>query len=69
LGVTHFDTDEYYWPTDPPFRVKRNVPEHLPLLEAALGKSDDWVLSGSNGRTGIRQIVQEILLLPRFSTV
>ena len=48
LRCDQFDTDDYYWlPTDPPFRIKRDVSERLHMLEAALTGSDYWVLSGS----------------------
>ncbi|MFE0758156.1 AAA family ATPase [Inquilinus sp. NPDC058860] len=47
-GALHLDTDDFYWlPTDPPFREKRPVPDRLALLEAALGRADRWVLTGS----------------------
>jgi len=47
LGVTHLDTDDFYWaPVDPPYTAKRGVAERLALLGAAQGPGG-WVLSGS----------------------
>ena len=63
LKCAHFDTDEYYWlPTDPPFRMKREIPERLRLLQATLDGNDDWVLSGSLDGWGDP-------LMPLFTTV
>lgn len=48
LGITHLDTDDYYWlPTDPPFEQIRPTTERLTRLGADLDSADDWVLSGS----------------------
>lgn len=48
LQVPHYDVDDYYWmPTDPPFEVKRPVPERQRRLLADLGPEGGWVLSGS----------------------
>lgn len=47
LSVPFFDTDTYYWkPTDPPFVLKRPVPERLELLHRDLN-AHSWILSGS----------------------
>lgn len=47
LGAVHLDTDSFYWePTDPPFAIKRPVPERIALIQAAQ-KGAAWVLSGS----------------------
>ena len=44
---THLDTDDFYWaPSDPPYTVKRPVPERIALIRAAQGQGP-WVLSGS----------------------
>jgi len=54
LGVTHFDTDDFYWlPADPPFRRSRPPIERLFLLGQALNKADSWVLSGSVDKWGV----------------
>src|SRR5882724_4682241 len=48
LSCAHFDTDDYYWLTsDPPYRLKREIPERLRLLREALDAAPAWVLSGS----------------------
>jgi adenylate kinase family enzyme len=48
LSATWVDTDSVYWmPSDPPFTVKRPIPERLALLETRLPTASDWVLSGS----------------------
>ena len=60
-GIAHLDTDDFYWePTDPPFRVKRDVAERVRLLSAAMeGAGAAWVLSGSLAGWGD-------VLAPRF---
>jgi len=61
LKWAHFDTDDDYWlPTDPPFRMKREMPERL--LQTTLDGNDDWVLSGSLDSWGDP-------LIPLFTTV
>jgi adenylate kinase family enzyme len=54
LGLTHLDTDDFYWlPTKPPFRDKRPIAERLALLRRAFeATSRGWVLSGSIGAWG-----------------
>ncbi|WP_116133484.1 hypothetical protein [Tropicimonas sp. IMCC34043] len=48
LATQHFETDDFYWmPTDPPFRVKRPIPERRALMETVFLPRRDWVLSGS----------------------
>jgi len=50
LGLTHLDTDDFYWaPVEPKFSAKRPVPERLALLDAAIAGAvpAGWVLSGS----------------------
>ncbi len=48
LETQHFDTDDFYWyPTDPPFREKRPVPERRALMRQIFLPRRDWVLSGS----------------------
>lgn len=46
-GVPFYDTDNFYWyRTDPPFTVKRPVPERIYLLDPLLAENS-WVVSGS----------------------
>jgi adenylate kinase family enzyme len=48
-----FDTDDFYWlPSDPPFQHKREIPARITLLDDALFRHDNWVLSGSFGGWG-----------------
>jgi adenylate kinase family enzyme len=47
-GLTHLDSDAFYWlPTDPPFTQSRPVEARVALLGEAMGAADGWVLSGS----------------------
>ena len=64
LGVTHLDTDNFFWlPSDPPFETPRPIPERLALLGAALDAAEGgWVLSGSLDGWGDP-------LIPRFERV
>lgn len=48
LGAAHIDTDDYHWlPTDPPYQVKRAIPERLRLIAADQARAGRWVLSGT----------------------
>lgn len=49
LGVTHLDTDDYYWRESAiPFTDKRPAAERIEMiLEAQAKAGGDWVLSGS----------------------
>ena len=48
LKIKHFDTDEYFWIKTPiPYTVKREIPERVEMLAAALTSEPEWVLSGS----------------------
>jgi len=48
LGISHFDTDDYYWkPSEPPYQESRDVEGRLDLLRPALATADAWVLSGA----------------------
>ncbi len=48
LGISHFDTDDYYWmPTDPGYVEPRPMPERLARLADDLDTEPGWVLSGS----------------------
>jgi adenylate kinase family enzyme len=48
LDVPFYDSDDYFWlPTDPPYNVKRPVPERVRLLKENLAQHNRWVLSGS----------------------
>jgi adenylate kinase family enzyme len=61
--LTHFETDDYLWePTDPPYQQLRPKEERVRLLEADLGATSGWVLSGSLARWGD-------LVVPHFHLV
>lgn len=61
LSCAHFDSDDYYWfPTQPPYREKREPAERVRLLRRDLG--DAWVLSGSLSGWGDA-------LIPSFTAV
>ncbi|MEF2073561.1 AAA family ATPase [Consotaella aegiceratis] len=49
LGLTHCDTDDFYWKrTEPPYQEKRTVEERLRRLRKAFAAArHGWVLSGS----------------------
>jgi adenylate kinase family enzyme len=48
LGAVHIDTDDHFWvATDPPYRVKREVPERLARIAAEQEISGRWVMSGT----------------------
>jgi adenylate kinase family enzyme len=48
FSIPHHDTDDYYWaPTDPPFRVKRPIPERLRLMREMFLDRPAWILSGA----------------------
>ncbi|MEO7177852.1 MAG: AAA family ATPase [Allosphingosinicella sp.] len=48
LEAVHIDTDDYFWvATDPPFQIKRDIPERLVRLAAEQGRSGRWVVSGT----------------------
>jgi adenylate kinase family enzyme len=48
LAVPHHDTDDYYWlPTDPPYRVKRPIPDRVRLMREMFLDRPGWVLSGA----------------------
>ena len=47
-ALPHHDTDDYYWlPTEPPYRVKREIPDRLHLMRELFLPRTGWVLSGS----------------------
>ena len=51
LGAVHIDTDDHYWlATDPPYQVKREVPERLAGIAAEQARTGRWVLSGTLDR-------------------
>jgi adenylate kinase family enzyme len=53
LGATHVDTDDHYWvATDPPYQVKREIPERVGLIRAAQARTGRWVVSGALERWG-----------------
>ena len=48
LGAVHIDTDDHHWvATDPPYRVKRAVPERLARIAAEQARTGRWVMSGT----------------------
>ncbi|MEA3009955.1 MAG: hypothetical protein QOJ91_1647 [Sphingomonadales bacterium] len=48
LGAVHIDTDEHFWvATDPPYQIKRDIPERLVRLAAEQRRSRGWVISGT----------------------
>lgn len=48
LGAVHIDTDDHYWlATDPPFQVKRDLPERLLRIAAEQARTGRWVMSGT----------------------
>jgi adenylate kinase family enzyme len=48
LDAVHIDTDHHFWvATDPPYQVKRDVPERLVRLEAEQARTGRWVISGT----------------------
>lgn len=48
LDAVHIDTDDHFWvATDPPYQVKRHVPERLVRLAAEQARTGRWVVSGT----------------------
>ena len=48
LGISHQDTDNYYWVrTDPPFTRKHEPQDRIERIRRDRSDSDGWVLSGS----------------------
>ena len=48
LGAVHIDTDDHFWvSTDPPYRLKRDIPERLLRLRAEQARTGRWVISGT----------------------
>ncbi|HEX8240017.1 MAG TPA: AAA family ATPase [Allosphingosinicella sp.] len=48
LEAVHIDTDDHFWvETDPPYQVKREVPERLVRLAAEQSRTGRWVISGT----------------------
>jgi adenylate kinase family enzyme len=48
LALPHHDTDDYFWqPTDPPYRVRRELSDRLRLMQEMFLDRAGWVLSGS----------------------
>ena len=48
LGVTHADSDSFYWlPTDPPYTTPRPAEDRQNLLEQRLPAAGRWVFSGA----------------------
>lgn len=54
LGSIHIDTDDHYWvATDPPYQVKREVPERLDRIAAEQARTGRWVISGTLDRWAV----------------
>ncbi len=48
LAIPHYDTDDYFWmKTAIPYTEKRPEAERVAMMKADLGRSAEWVLSGS----------------------
>ena len=48
LGAVHIDTDDHHWvATDPPYQVKRDVPERRRRIADAQARTGRWVASGT----------------------
>jgi adenylate kinase family enzyme len=48
LGAVHIDTDDHFWfATDPPYQIKRDIPERLARLAAEQARTGRWVVSGT----------------------
>ena len=48
LGLSHHDSDDFFWcPTSPPYRHQRSSEDRLRLMEEMFLGGPDWVLSGS----------------------
>jgi adenylate kinase family enzyme len=48
LDAVHIDTDEHFWvATNPPYQVKREIPERLVRLAAEQARTGRWVISGT----------------------
>ncbi len=42
------DTDDYFWePTDPPYTIKKAIPERLALMKRDIAEHEKVVISGS----------------------
>lgn len=53
LGVTYFDSDDYFWlKSEPPFTLKRDPEERNRMLITDLGATEHWILGGSVFRWG-----------------
>lgn len=47
-GYTHLDVDDYYWiPTNPPFKIPRELNERVRILEEDIKKYKKCVITGS----------------------
>jgi adenylate kinase family enzyme len=48
LCAVHIDADDHFWvATDPPYWVRREVPERLARIRAEQARTGRWVLSGT----------------------
>ena len=63
MALPCHDSDDYFWlPTTPPYRIKRDRPDRLRLMEEVFLPRADWVLSGSLAGWGDP-------LIPKFDLV
>ncbi len=47
-GYYFMDTDDYFWePTNPPFTIKRKIPDRIALMRKDIAKYESVVISGS----------------------
>lgn len=57
LDLPMFDSDAFYHkPTDPPFQEPYTPEERRALVEAALAKEPDWIISGSMATWGVANL-------------
>lgn len=48
LGLTYFDSDDYFWiKTEPPFTNRRNPNERNQLITKGISETENWILGGS----------------------
>ena len=64
LNAFFMDTDDYYWESvDPPYTVKRAIPDRLKLIKSDLAEHECSVLSGSLVNWGDELIPQFTLAI------
>jgi adenylate kinase family enzyme len=48
LGLTYFDSDDYFWiKTETPFTYRRNQNERNQLITKDINETENWILGGS----------------------